>query len=123
MRSSISRSAKTPIWRGARSITARFRLAATSVCITRRSRARSRAKRSRRACASSRRTRLLLKKHPERYRTLFLREQHYANTPGFAEHFLRGAAEVSGAIDEFYLLALRRPFGASGFSRNRGMYG
>ena len=46
---------------------------------------------------------LLLKKHPERYRTLFVREQHYANTPGFAEHFLRGAQKYQVEIDEFYL--------------------
>ena len=29
---------------------------------------------------------LLLKKHPDRYRTLFLREAHYAHTAGFADH-------------------------------------
>jgi len=46
---------------------------------------------------------LLLKKHPERYRTLFLREAHYAHTPGFAEHFLRGAARYQVEIDDFYL--------------------
>jgi glycosyltransferase involved in cell wall biosynthesis len=46
---------------------------------------------------------LLLKKHPEKYRTLFVREQHYANTPGFAEHFLRGAEKYQVPIEEFYL--------------------
>jgi GT2 family glycosyltransferase len=46
---------------------------------------------------------LLMKKHPERYRTLFLREAHYANTPGFVEHFMRGAARYHVEVDEFYL--------------------
>ena len=46
---------------------------------------------------------LLMKKHPERYRTLFLRERHYDRTPGFREHLLRGAAKYAVQIDEFYL--------------------
>jgi glycosyltransferase involved in cell wall biosynthesis len=50
---------------------------------------------------------LLMKKHPERYRTLFLREAHYAYTPGFFEHLLRGADKYGVEIDEFYLS--RRP--------------
>jgi hypothetical protein len=45
---------------------------------------------------------LLLKKHPERYRMLFLREGHYAHTKGFAEHLLRGAAKYGVELDEFY---------------------
>ena len=48
-----------------------------------------------------------MKKHPERYRTLFLREAHYANTAGFFEHLLRGADKYGVDIDEFYLS--RRP--------------
>ena len=36
---------------------------------------------------------LLLKKHPDRYRTLFLKEGHYLNTEGFHEHFRRGAVK------------------------------
>ena len=44
---------------------------------------------------------LLLKKHPERYRTLFLREAHYLNTEGFHEHFRRGALKYGVQIDEF----------------------
>jgi glycosyltransferase involved in cell wall biosynthesis/GT2 family glycosyltransferase len=46
---------------------------------------------------------LLLKKHPDRYRALFLREGHYAQTPGFLEHLLRGAARYQVKIDDFYL--------------------
>jgi GT2 family glycosyltransferase len=46
---------------------------------------------------------LLLKKHPDRYRTLFLREGHYAQTPGFLEHLLRGADRYQVKIDDFYL--------------------
>ena len=46
---------------------------------------------------------LLMKKHPERYRTLFLRERHYDRTPGFREHLLRGAAKFAVQIDDFYL--------------------
>ena len=50
---------------------------------------------------------LLLKKHPERYRKLFLREAHYAQTPGFADHFLRGAAKYGVQLDDFYVSHLR----------------
>ena len=46
---------------------------------------------------------LLLKKHPDRYRTLFLREAHYERTPGFGDHLLRGAAKYRVPIDDFYL--------------------
>jgi glycosyltransferase involved in cell wall biosynthesis/GT2 family glycosyltransferase len=44
---------------------------------------------------------LLLKKHPDRYRTLFLKEAHYLNTEGFHEHFRRGAVKYGAQIDEF----------------------
>jgi glycosyltransferase involved in cell wall biosynthesis len=33
---------------------------------------------------------LLYAKHPEKYRELFEKEEHYRNTPGFMENFLRG---------------------------------
>jgi glycosyltransferase involved in cell wall biosynthesis len=46
---------------------------------------------------------LLMKKHPERYRTLFLRERHYDRTPGFREHLLRGGVKYAVQIDDFYL--------------------
>lgn len=36
---------------------------------------------------------LLYKKHPERYRDLFLAEGHWRSTPGFLEHFLLGMAK------------------------------
>ena len=44
---------------------------------------------------------LLLKKHPERYRSLFLKEAHYSQTPGFREHFLRGAEKYDVEIDDY----------------------
>ena len=44
---------------------------------------------------------LLLKKHPERYRSLFIKEAHYAQTPGFREHFLRGAEKYQVQIDDY----------------------
>ena len=46
---------------------------------------------------------LLLKKHPDRYRSLFLRERHYVQTPGFFEHLQRGAQKYGVEIDDFYL--------------------
>ena len=46
---------------------------------------------------------LLLKKHPERYRTLFVREAHYAKTRGFTEQLRRGAIKYGVTLDEFYL--------------------
>jgi GT2 family glycosyltransferase len=46
---------------------------------------------------------LLLKKHPERYRALFLREAHYERTPGFRDYLLRGAARYHVQLDDFYL--------------------
>jgi len=51
---------------------------------------------------------LLLKKHPERYRTLFLREAHYAKTRGFTDHLRRGAAKYGVTLDEFYLARCAR---------------
>lgn len=45
---------------------------------------------------------LLLKKHPERYKTLFLMEGHWEKTPGFWENFLRGAQKYGVEIPEFY---------------------
>jgi glycosyltransferase involved in cell wall biosynthesis len=51
---------------------------------------------------------LLLKKHPERYRALFLREAHYERTPGFGDHLMRGAAKYRVAIDDFYLARCAR---------------
>lgn len=44
---------------------------------------------------------LLLKKHPERYRELFLRERHYLRE-GFRENFLNGARKYGVVIDQFY---------------------
>jgi glycosyltransferase involved in cell wall biosynthesis len=54
---------------------------------------------------------LLFKKHPERYKTLFLREGHYANTDGFWEHFDRGAQKYGVNVDAFVssLAAGQRP--------------
>jgi GT2 family glycosyltransferase len=56
---------------------------------------------------------LLLKKHPERYRTLFVRERHYAQTPGFFDHFQRGALKHGVEIDDFYLSHRARRQGLS----------
>jgi glycosyltransferase involved in cell wall biosynthesis/GT2 family glycosyltransferase len=44
---------------------------------------------------------LLFKKHPGRYKSLFLREGHYLHTRGFHEHFARGARKYGVSIDEF----------------------
>ncbi len=46
---------------------------------------------------------LLMKKHPERYRQLFIMESHYKNTPGFRKHLIRGASKYNVEIDSFYL--------------------
>jgi FkbM family methyltransferase len=46
---------------------------------------------------------LLLKKHPARYRDLFLMEGHYRQTPGFRENFLRGLDKYGVRADDFYL--------------------
>ena len=45
---------------------------------------------------------LLLKKHPERYRELFLAEGHYQRTPGFWENFLLGVEKYEVSLDNFY---------------------
>jgi glycosyltransferase involved in cell wall biosynthesis len=45
---------------------------------------------------------LLLRKHPQRYRELFLKEGHYRWNAGFREHFLRGAEKYGVRVDEFY---------------------
>jgi len=45
---------------------------------------------------------LLLRKHPKRYRELFLKEGHYRWNAGFREHFLRGAEKYGVRVDEFY---------------------
>jgi glycosyltransferase involved in cell wall biosynthesis len=52
---------------------------------------------------------LLLKKHPDRYKKLFLMEGHYRNTAGFSEHFMRGSVKYGVAIDEFYSALLTAP--------------
>ena len=52
---------------------------------------------------------LLLKKHPDRYKSLFLMEGHYRNTAGFREHFMRGSIKYGVAIDEFYSALLTPP--------------
>jgi len=45
---------------------------------------------------------LLLKKHPDRYKSLFLMEGHYRQTAGFREHFMRGSIKYGVPIDDFY---------------------
>ena len=50
---------------------------------------------------------LLMKKHPARYRELFLRESHYLYTPGFCENLLRGIKKYKIEVDDFYLSILR----------------
>lgn len=45
---------------------------------------------------------LLLKKHPERYKELFLREGHWKNTAGFWENFLIGMKKYHVELPEFY---------------------
>lgn len=47
---------------------------------------------------------LLLKKHPVRYRELFLREGHWRNTPGFWENFIRGASKYGVDLSEYGFL-------------------
>jgi glycosyltransferase involved in cell wall biosynthesis/GT2 family glycosyltransferase len=51
---------------------------------------------------------LLFQKHPDRYRELFLQEAHYRHTPGFRDHFLRGAEKYSVEIDTFFIERLRQ---------------
>jgi GT2 family glycosyltransferase len=51
---------------------------------------------------------LLMKKHPVRYRELFLKESHYKNTSGFRENFLRGVKKYNIELDSFYLFFLQK---------------
>jgi glycosyltransferase involved in cell wall biosynthesis len=57
---------------------------------------------------------LLLKKHPDRYKSLFLKEGHYLSTEGFREHFMRGALKYGATIDEFYSGLLTSASGSAG---------
>jgi GT2 family glycosyltransferase len=57
---------------------------------------------------------LLLKKHPDRYKSLFLKEGHYRNTPGFGEHFVRGSVKYGVPIDDFYSALLTAPAADTG---------
>ena len=57
---------------------------------------------------------LLLKKHPDRYKSLFLVEGHYRNTTGFYEHFMRGSVKYGVPIDEFYSALMTAPAAANG---------
>jgi hypothetical protein len=57
---------------------------------------------------------LLLKKHPDRYKLLFLREGHYRHTAGFGEHFMRGSVKYGVPIDEFYSARLTTPAADTG---------
>jgi glycosyltransferase involved in cell wall biosynthesis len=52
---------------------------------------------------------LLLKKHPDQYKSLFLKEGHYRNTAGFSEHFRRGSVKYGVPIDDFYAALLTAP--------------
>jgi FkbM family methyltransferase len=45
---------------------------------------------------------LLLKKHPHKYRELFSREMHWANTEGFWENFRRGAEKYGISPDDHH---------------------
>jgi glycosyltransferase involved in cell wall biosynthesis len=47
---------------------------------------------------------LLLKKHPKKYMELFLLENHWQNTPGFWENFLRGAEKYGIDINEYEII-------------------
>jgi glycosyltransferase involved in cell wall biosynthesis len=49
---------------------------------------------------------LLMSKHPQLYRSLFLGEAHYLHTDGFRENFLRGAEKYGVKLDDFYLSLL-----------------
>lgn len=44
---------------------------------------------------------LLYKKHPERYKRLFIAESHWKNTPGFWEYFLLGCNKYGIDLDAF----------------------
>ncbi len=45
---------------------------------------------------------LLLKKHPEKYKELFLKEGHWKNTEGFWGNFLKGLQKYGVELPEFY---------------------
>ncbi len=45
---------------------------------------------------------LLMLKHPDRFKALFLAEGHYMNTPGYWEHFLEGVERYGARLDPFY---------------------
>jgi hypothetical protein len=63
---------------------------------------------------------LLLKKHPDRYKSLFLMEGHYRNTPGFGEHFVRGSVKYDVPIDDFYsALLIPSTVGNAAMTRGR----
>jgi glycosyltransferase involved in cell wall biosynthesis len=49
---------------------------------------------------------LLLRKHPERYKQLFLREGHYLRSEAFRANFLAGVEKYGVELDEFYLSRL-----------------
>ena len=62
---------------------------------------------------------LLLKKHPHRYRQLFLAEGHWQNTEGFWENFIRGCKKYDATITEWCLRyfannAMRKVLAAQG---------
>ena len=59
---------------------------------------------------------LLLKKHPDRYRDLFLKERHWENAIGFWDNFLRGAKKYGIEIPDFYLsfMKISQAFGRNG---------
>ncbi len=45
---------------------------------------------------------LLMMKHPERFRTLFLAEEHYKYTQGYWEYFMEGVKKYGARLDPFY---------------------
>ncbi len=49
---------------------------------------------------------LLLKKHPDQYEELFLRECHWMNTPGFWPHFLAGARKYQVTLPDYVKVRL-----------------
>jgi len=49
---------------------------------------------------------LLLKKHPDRYQELFLRECHWKNTPGFWQHFLAGVRKYHISLPDYVKIRL-----------------
>ncbi len=44
---------------------------------------------------------LLYKKHPEKFKELFLFEQHYKNTPGYWPNFMAGLEKFRVTLDDF----------------------